>query len=154
MKTSALRGWLLVAASACAGCAELVGYAEDLSDRRSGRTLFVRTPAAVGGFVGFVVGLPLSGVALPITYQIHRSQRRQNPGTADALSTLLWPSFVLWRGGNLLATPFDLVEWAAFRAWRSPPALTRAEREQLETEIDAQGLPSYPVTPIYPPPRG
>jgi hypothetical protein len=147
------RAFVLVLALPCVlgSCADLVGYAEDLTDRRTGRTVFVRSPAAVGGFVGFGLGLPLSAVALPVTYQIHRAQRRRNPGTADALSTLLWPSFVLWRAGNLLATPFDIVEWAAYRAWRDPPALTRPEREELEAEIDAQLLPSYPVTPVYPP---
>ncbi|MEZ5964648.1 MAG: hypothetical protein R3F56_12435 [Planctomycetota bacterium] len=131
-------------------CAQLVEYAQDLTDRRTGRTLFVRTPATVGGFVGFAVGLPLSVVGLPVTYTVHRQQARFDPGQADALSTLLWPSFVLWRGGNLLATPFDLVEWMAYRSWRDPPALTRSEREDLEVEIDAQCLPSYPVEPIYP----
>ena len=150
MRASRLRPGLLVAVIASGGCAELVGYAEGLTDHRSGRTLFVRTPASVGGFVGFALGLPLSAAGLPITYAIHRNQRRQNPGTADALSTLLWPSFVLWRAGNLLATPFDAVEWATFRAWRNPPTLTRPEREELEAELDAQSLPSYPVTPVYP----
>lgn len=134
-------------------CAQLVEYAQDLTDRRTGRTLFVRTPATVGGFVGFAVGLPLSVAALPITYTVYRQQSGSDPGQADALSTLLLPSFVLWRGGNLLATPFDVVEWAAYRSWRDPPALTRSEREDLEVEIDAQGLPSYPVQPIYPRPK-
>lgn len=131
-------------------CAELVEYAQDLTDRRTGRTLLVRTPATVGGFVGFGAGLPLSLAGLPVTYAIHRRESRQNPGQADALSTLLWPSFVLWRAGNLLATPFDLVEWVAYRAWVEPPALNRSEREDLEIEIDAQSLPSYPVDPVYP----
>lgn len=139
-----------VAALLLTGCAHLVEYAQDLTDRRTGRTLFVRTPATVGGFVGFAVGLPLSVVGLPVTYTVYRQQDRLNPGQSDALSTLLWPSFVLWRAGNLVATPFDAVEWAAYRSWRDPPALTRGEREDLEIEIDSQSLPSYPVEPIYP----
>ena len=89
-------------------------------------------------------------MVLPVTYAIHRSEQAENPGQADALSTLLWPSFVLWRAGNLLAAPFDAVEWAVYRGWTGPPALTRSEREELEAEVDRQCLPSYPVTPIYP----
>lgn len=143
-------GIVCLAMLALTACSELVDYAEQLTDRHSGRTLFVRTPATVGGFIGFGIGLPLCAVGLPITYPIYRHQSSTNPGRADALSTLLWPSFVLWRAGNLLATPFDAIEWAAYRAWRDPPALTRGEREELETEIDRQSLPSYPVTPIHP----
>jgi hypothetical protein len=135
------------------GCSGVVQYAEDLTDRRTGRTWFVRTPAAVGGFVGFGVGVPVSVVALPVTYVIYESARRQDAASVDALSTLLWPSFVLWRGGNLLGTPFDAVEWASYRAWRGPVQLTEAEREDVETQVDAQCLPSYPVEPIYPRPR-
>lgn len=133
-------------------CAPLVEYAQDLTDRRTGRTLFVRTPATVGGFVGFGLGLPLSLAGLPITYTIHRQQSRSDPGQADPLSTLLWPSFVLWRAGNLLATPFDVVEWVLYRSWRPPPLLSRDEREDLEDAIDAEALPSYPVEPVYPRP--
>jgi hypothetical protein len=145
---------LVGVAALLSGCAELVSYAEGLSDPRSGRTLFVRTPATVGGFVGFGLGLPLSAAALPVTYGLHRSQSRRNPGQADALSTLLWPSFVLWRAGALIAAPFDAVEWAGWRAWRDPPALSGGEREAREAEIDADILPSYPVVPIYPEAEG
>lgn len=146
-----MRAVLALAASCLlASCAQMVEYAQDLTDRRTGRTLFVRTPATVGGFVGFGAGLPFSLLGMPLTYPIYRHQSRQNPGQADVLSTLLWPSFVLWRAGNLVGTPFDLVEWAVWRVWREPPALTRGEREELEAEIDADILPSYPVEPIYP----
>ena len=134
----------------CGGCAELVSYAERLGDPSTGRTLFVRTPAAVGGFVGFGLGLPLCALGFPVTYLIYENQRSRNPEQADALSTLLWPSFVLWRTGNLIAAPFDLIEWAVYRAWEGPPALSRSEREAIEAEIDADTLPSCPVTPIYP----
>jgi hypothetical protein len=144
----------VLALLAATGCAHLVGYAEDLTDRRTGRTLFVRTPATVGGFVGFGAGLPFCLAGLPITYAVYRRDSRQNPGQADPLSTLLWPSFVLWRGGNLLGAPFDLVEWVVWRAWRPAPPLTRGEREDLELELDAQSLPSYPVEPVYPLPDG
>lgn len=136
-----------------AGCGSVVQYAEDLTDRRTGRTWFVRTPAAIGGFVGFGVGVPVSIAALPVTYVIYESARREDAANVDALSTLMWPSFVLWRGGNLLGSPFDVVEWLAYRAWCGPVQLNAADREEIETQLDSRCLPSYPVEPIYPRPR-
>ena len=43
-----------------AGCAGLVQYTDELRDEATGRTLFVRTPATIGGIVGFAAGVPVS----------------------------------------------------------------------------------------------
>jgi hypothetical protein len=69
---------------------------------------------------------------------------------ADLVSTILLPSFVMWRAGTLLAVPFDVLEFAAVRAWRSEKTLTRPEQEEIELEIDRDTLPTYPVEWVYP----
>ena len=131
-------------------CAELVEYTDELSNAGTGRTLVVTSPATIGGITGFVVGIPVDVLALPITYPFYAIQKSQDSLTADPLSTMLFPSFFLWRVGKLLAVPFDLIEFSVYRAWRSPETLTREEREEIEFRIDEESLPSYPVQPIYP----
>ncbi len=135
---------------ALASCADLVQYAHDLGDERTGRTPLVCMPAQALGFVGFGVGFPICIVMLPASWIVYEVHASNDPSAADAVSTLFWPSFVLWRVGNLLAAPLDLVELAVYRAWRDPEAMTADEREELEAEIDARALPSYPVESIYP----
>src|SRR5690606_40387621 len=108
-----LRLALLMLALLAAGCAGLVQYTDELRDESTGRSLFVRTPATAGGIVGFAAGLPVSLAALPVTYTVHVYQRERTPMRADPVSTMLFPSFVLWRAGVLLAAPFDAVEWLA-----------------------------------------
>lgn len=135
---------------ALAGCSDLVQYAQDLGDKRTGRTALVCMPAQAAGFVGFGIGFPICVVLLPASWVVYEVHASNDPAAADAISTLFWPSFVLWRVGNLVAAPLDLLEWVTYRAWRDPQALTASEREELEAEIDAQALPSYPVQPLYP----
>lgn len=144
------RAALLALAFLTPGCAGLVQYTDELRDERTGRTLFVRTPATVGGIVGFAVGLPVSVVALPITYPVYAYQKDVTPMRADPVSTLLFPSFVLWRAGTLVGAPFDALEWAFWRVWQGTPTLTEEEREQVERRHDEEVLQSYPVETIYP----
>ena len=141
---------LAVALLSAPSCSQLVQYTDELTDKRTGRTLFVRAPATLGGVVGFVVGIPVDIVALPITYAVYAYQDANEPGGTDPLSILLFPSFFLWRAGSLIAAPFDMIEFAVYRAWRSPETLTREEREEIEFYHDDHVLPTYPVTPIYP----
>jgi hypothetical protein len=136
--------------AATASCAGLVQYTDELRDERTGRTLIVRSPATAGGVVGFAVGLPVSAVALPVTYPVYLHQKRTAPMRADPVSTLLFPSFVLWRAGVLVAAPFDLVEWAVYRGWKGTPTRTAEERERIERDHDEEVLQTYPVEPIYP----
>lgn len=130
----------------CGGCTELVRYTDELVDARTGRTLVTRTPATFGGIVGFVVGLPVCVVVLPVTWAVYQSQ---SEAARDPISTYLFPSFVLWRVGSLLGMPFDAVEWVVWRGWQPESAMTPEERERREREIDAQEWTSYPVEPIY-----
>ena len=141
--------WLLPLC--CAGCAQMVRYTDDLTDARTGRTFATLAPATFGGIVGFLVGIPVDVIALPASYLVYSTQ---DPVTRDQLSTFLFPSFVLWHVGTLLGVPFDLVEWAVWRAWAPDDALTPEERERRETELDDVEFPVYPVTPIYPCPAG
>lgn len=147
-----LAGWLL-AATLLSGCAQIVQYTDELVDRRSGRSPFVTVPAAAGGFVGFVAGIPFDLLALPITWSVYRVQKASEPERADPLSTMLFPSFVMWRAGTLLAVPFDGLEYLAYRVWRPRQTLTAEERRARELELDEETLPRYPVVPIYPAPR-
>lgn len=144
------RGALLLAALLLPSCSEFVQYTGALSDSRTGRTLFVTVPATLGGFTGFVVGLPLDVVALPISYPVYKVQESQAPEAADPLSTMMFPSFLLWRVGALIAVPFDAVEYAVYRAWRPADTMTADERQAFEYEKDQELLERYPVEPIYP----
>lgn len=138
---------LLLLAGLSSGCAELVRYSDDLVDPRTGRTLFTRTPAAFGGVVGFLVGVPIDIVGLPVTYIVYSNQ---DEVTREPLSIFLFPSFVLWRVGTLVGAPFDLVEWACWRSWQPEPALTREERERREAALDGLEWLDPTVVPIYP----
>jgi hypothetical protein len=141
---------LAAALAAFSACSELVRYTDELTDERTGRSLFVTTPATFGGAVGFVLGVPVDLVVLPVTWGVYRYQVAEDPLGADPLSTMLFPSFVLWRVGKLVGMPFDLVEFVVWRAWRSEATLTRQEREEIEYAHDEDTLPTYPVEPIYP----
>lgn len=145
-----LAGVLLALVASAGGCAGLVQYTDELRDESTGRTLLVRTPATVGGIVGFVVGLPVSAVAVPVTYGVYAYQRSATPLRADPVSTLLFPSFVLWRAGALLGAPFDLVEWLGYRAWQGERTPLPEEIEADERRHDEEVLQSYPVRAIYP----
>lgn len=134
-------------------CTGLVRYTGDLTDERTGRTAFVTAPASAGGFVGFVVGVPISIAALPVSYTVYASQKAEDPSTADPLSTMLFPSFVLWRAGTLLGSPFDLVEFLVYRSALPADTMTEAERRQFELQLDHDTLKSYAVEPIYPAPE-
>ncbi|MGC6489280.1 MAG: hypothetical protein ACON4Z_16660 [Planctomycetota bacterium] len=139
---------LLLALSALGGgCTSVVRYTNELVSDEHGRTYFTRAPSALGGTVGFAVGLPVDVAALPATFVFYRSQPKE---TRDVLSVFLFPSFVLWQSGLLLGVPFDAVEWAAWRSWQAPRPLTPAEREAAERAWDAEEFSAYPVTPIYP----
>lgn len=144
-----IAGWYL-ALLVLNSCGDLVQYTDELVDRRTGRTLLVRTPATLGGVLGFVVGVPLDIVALPVTYPVYASQKNDQAVAADPLSTMLFPSFVLWRAGTLVAVPLDILEYVAYRAWLPPPTPTRQEQEAYEVEQDERTLPVYPVEPIFP----
>jgi len=132
----------------CSGCA-LVRYTDALVEPRSGRTLATRMPAMFGGTVGFIVGVPVDVLALPVTYGVYATQDEL---TRDALSIFLFPSVVLLRVGMLLGAPIDLVEWGVWRAWQGDEALTPEERERREAELDEFPYPVCPVTTIYPRP--
>ncbi len=131
-------------------CASVVQYTDELRDERTGRSVVVRSTAAAGGAVGLVAGLPVSLAAVPVTYVVYLTEKARSPLRADPLSILLFPSFVLWRAGSLLAAPFDLVEWALFRAGADDLTPTAEEQERIELEHDERVLQSYPVEPIYP----
>jgi hypothetical protein len=142
----------IVGALVClGGCAGLLQYTDELTDSSTGRSPIVTTPATITGAAGFTVGLPISLVALPITYGVYTYQQTDNPATTDPASTMLFPSFVLWRAGTLLATPFDALDYAVIRAWQPERTPTREERETIEARIDEDMLPTYRVRPIYPP---
>ncbi len=145
-----MRGVLLALLATTCSCSQLVRYTDELGDARSGRSLAVTTTANTGAFLGFIAGLPFDLAALPVTFVIYRIQREQNKLQADPISTMLFPSFVLWRAGTLLAAPFDMIEFVTWRAWQPPVAPNRQEQLAIEYEIDEETLGSYPVTPIYP----
>jgi hypothetical protein len=116
-----LRALLLASVAFCGSGCELIVYSDHLvnENRHSG---FVTKPASAMGIVGFVLGIPFDLLALPITYTVYSSQKARYPDTADPLSTLLFPSFVLWRTGVILVgAPLDLIEYVTYRAWTSPP---------------------------------
>jgi hypothetical protein len=130
------------------GCTQVLRYSEEVTDERFGRSRFTRVPATVAATVGFIVGVPIDVAAVPISWAVYRGQARE---TRDPLSVFLFPSFVLWKVAALAGAPFDLVEWAAWRGWRPPPAITQQERDAIERTWDAREYFSeYPVTPLYP----
>jgi hypothetical protein len=122
---------LSVLLGALPSCA-IVEYTDLLVDDRS-RTPFVTQPASVGGIVGFTLGIPLDLVALPVTYVVYATQKDQEEEGVDPLSTLFFPSFVLWRAGVVtIGAPLDLLEFIFYRTWRDPPARTRPEYDRDE----------------------
>ncbi|GAB4136506.1 MAG: hypothetical protein Fur0037_01110 [Planctomycetota bacterium] len=132
---------------ALASCTQAIRYSDALTDRRTGRTIFVRAPASLGGFVGFLAGVPLDLAVLPVSYPIYATSPAES---RDALSIFLFPSFVFWRAGVLLALPFDAIEYAVWRGWAGPPKLSPEEREQIERRLDDRQWDSFPVAPLYP----
>ncbi len=134
-----------------ASCSPVVTYTNELVDARFGRTWFTRLPATVGATTGFAVGIPLDVVALPLSYLVYNAQSRE---TRDALSIFLFPSFVLWKAGALLGTPFDVVELAAWRSWQPDRPRTQEEWDAIERSWDAREYTEYPVDPLYPRPTG
>lgn len=139
-----------IALFAAGACTPVVRYTEALVDPDQGRTLFTRFPATVGGTVGFAVGLPVDVAVFLPAWLVYRSQPRE---TRDPLSVFLFPSFVLWKVGVLLGTPFDVLELAVYRSWQPPRVLSREERDAIEREWDSRlNYPEYPVLPIYPVP--
>ena len=112
-----------------ASCSSLVGYSDELVDDSTGRSPFVTKPASFGGIVGFIVGIPLDIVSLPATYLVYVSQKEEDEEGLDSLSTLLFPSFFLWRGGVILiGAPFDLIEFLFYRVWIKPRAKGEPDR--------------------------
>ena len=145
-------GGLLLAACGLTACTPVVRYTNELVDPDGERTLFTRLPATVGATTGFAVGVPLDVVAIPAAWVVYRSQPRE---TRDPLSVFLFPSFVLWKVGALVGTPFDLVEWGAWRSWHAPAPMSDNEREAIERLWDERlYYTEYPVTPVYPLPDG
>ena len=132
-----------------ASCADVVRYTHELNDPSSGRSLFVTTPASLGALCGFVAGVPVDVAALPVTLPIYLLQDDEE-SPADPLSTMLLPSFVLWRAGTLVAMPFDAVEFVAWRMWQPPETMSGEEREEWESRLDRKALPTYSVEWAYP----
>jgi len=133
-----------------ASCAQFVQYTDEIVDYRTGRPTLVTAPATAGGFIGFVVGIPADIAALPVTFTVYTVQKDQNEIGADPISTLLFPSFVLWRTGTLLALPLDAL-YFMFVWWDRPErTLTEEERTEIEYDFDLDTLPSYPVEAVYP----
>lgn len=131
-------------------CSSVVRYTDELVDARYGRTWFTRLPATVGATAGFAIGIPVDIVAVPLTWAVYRTQPEES---RDPLSVFLFPSFVLWKAGALLGSPFDLVEWGVWRSWQPTRPRTQEEVEAVERAWDAREYTEYPVTPLYPVPR-
>lgn len=146
---------ILAAALASGGCASVVRYGDGLVDAGSGRSLFTRLPATIGGTAGFVVGLPVDVVVAVPAWIYYQSLPRES---RDPVSVFLFSSFVLWKVGVLFGAPFDAVESALWRRRRNATDMPEPQREAIEREWDARGaFPVYPVTPIVPsvaPPDG
>jgi hypothetical protein len=140
----------LAVLAALPACTQVVRYTEALVDERSGRTLFTRLPATVGATVGFAVGVPVDVVAFLPAWLVYRTQPKE---TRDPVSWFLFPSFVLWKVGALVGSPFDGVEWLAWRAWQPRAPLLPQEREAMERAWDDRlHYDEYPVVPIHPVP--
>lgn len=129
------------------GCTTVVRYTNELVSNQHGRTWFTRVPSAIGGTLGFALGIPIDVIALPVTIVVDRSQP---PERRDPLSVYLFPSFVLWKAGALVGAPFDAVEYVVYRSWQPETPVTPDEREAIERQWDAAEFSEYPVTPIYP----
>lgn len=142
-----VRSLLLVPLLWLGACAQVVHYTDQITDARYGRAWFTRLPATVGGTVGFVLGVPVDILAIPVSTVVYRSQARE---TRDPLSVFLFPSFVLWKACALFGAPFDLVEWVAWRSWQPARTASQEEREAIERVWDKAGWSEYPVQPIYP----
>ncbi len=141
----------LLTATACDQLAPVVRYTDELTNEHTGRTSFVRGPAEVFGFIGFIGGIPFDLVALPATYIFYEMNKTLPPGQAtDSVTIFLFPSFVMWRGAILLAAPLDVVEFAFYRAFLPTKTLNPFEQEDLENRIDRETLPRHPVVPVYP----
>lgn len=138
---------VLAGCAALCGCAGVVRYTDALVEPRYGRTWCTRVPAAVGGTLGFTLGLPLDLLGVPVSAVVYANQP---PATREPLSVFLLPSWVLWKVGLLLGAPFDALEWAVYRAYRRDPGLGSVEREAIERAYDEAGWRQYPVTPIHP----
>lgn len=148
-----IRLLLLLAVLPVAGCSQFVQYTDELNDARTGRSAWVTTPASIGRFLGFLAGVPIDVLALPVTYVAYRVQKSDDPIRADALSTMLFPSFVLGRVGTLAAVPFDSVEYLVHRGWIDETPMTQAQRAEFEDLLDRDTLPQYPVEAVYPLPE-
>lgn len=142
---------LLTVLALLSACTQVVRYTEAVVDERSGRTLFTRLPATVGATFGFAIGIPVDVIAFLPAWLIYRTQPKE---TRDPVSWFLFPSFVLWKVGALVGTPFDGAEWLAWRSWHRPPPVTPQEREAIERAWDDRlHYDEYPVTPVHPLPR-
>jgi hypothetical protein len=141
-----VRAAALLFCALLSGCSQVVRYTDELTDPKYGRSWLVRGPATFCGVVGFAVGVPIDLVAFPATYLLYSSQP---PERRDAQTTLLFPSFVLWQAGVLLAAPLDLIEFAAWRSWQPADALKPEELERREKELDEAELRGMPVVPVY-----
>lgn len=117
----------------------LVVYSDDLVDESTGRSNFVTQPASIGGIVGFIVGVPVDIATLPVSYVVYSVQKDADEEGVDPLSTLLFPSFVFWRAGVLaIGAPFDLLEFAFYRAWKDPPPKRQPDYDsELLDDLDA-----------------
>ncbi|MFN6146026.1 MAG: hypothetical protein ACK5AL_06700 [Planctomycetota bacterium] len=143
---------LAAAAMTTAGCTSVVRYGDGLVDAGTGRSLFTRLPATVGGTAGFVVGLPVDVLVFVPAWVYYQSLPRE---TRDPVSVFLFSSFVLWKVGVLFGAPFDAIEWSLWRSRSPATGMSDAQREAIEREWDARGaFPVYPVTPIVPGPGG
>ena len=141
--------WTVCLAVLGCSCSSVVKYTDEMTDPASGRSFVTVAPANFFGLCGFIAGIPFDVVALPVSYPILQTTP---PEDRDPLSTLLFPSFVLWRCGVLLAAPIDGLEYVAYRSWRGGRDISPEERELIELELDAQELPDYPVEVLYPKP--
>lgn len=142
-----VRSLLLVPLLWLGACAPVVHYTDQITDARFGRSWFTRLPATVGGTIGFVLGVPVDILAIPVSTVVYRSQARE---TRDPLSVFLFPSFALWKACALFGAPFDVVEWVAWRSWQPERTANQEEREAIERVWDKAGWSEYPVRPIYP----
>lgn len=139
----------LAGSAAWTGCTPVVRYTNALVSDPD-RTWFTKVPATISGTIGFVIGVPVDAVAFIPLWFVYRSQPKE---TRDPLSVFLFPSFVLWKAGVLLAAPLDGIEFVVWRSWQPERALTQEERATIEHEWDVrEAFPEYPVTPIYPKP--
>jgi hypothetical protein len=141
---------LMIGGAALGGCASAIRYADELSNGDGGRTAFVTAPATVGSFAGLVVGVVANIPLLVVTGPVYLYRDTGDGPPPDVLSTLFFPTFVIWQGGKLLAAPFDAVEYGLYRVWLPDHGLSPAELEEVERLHDAAELPAYLVRSIFP----